>query len=467
LEGPAVTRTSIKQKGDRIMARGVLFIVIDCLRWDHVSAYGYPRPTTPTIDALAGEGTLWERAYATSSWTKPSVTSFLTGLYPSQHGAFEGVKRSRGDRPATTDSLQNVQATLAERFAAAGWNCGAFINNAQLGEFTRLNRGFSAYAPMAGKADRLIGIFLEWLEGNAGNPFFAYLHFLEAHWPYKPRRRHVEMFGGNRDTNCYRDFSATDYGLLRRAVSRGQAELSPDQLTQMVQMYDGAVRRLDGKLKVILAMLTELGLRDDTAIVVTADHGDEFLDHATLGHGHTLYDELTHVPLIAKIPGQTGGQRIATPVSQTDLAETLLAIGGVDGVDATRDLRTPATKPIFGELRTGRRYRQTIRDGRWKLHREYKFEPTNGEFDRSRSPRQMMADCPHTTVYRLFDMESDPGETRCLADDDGHGEVLRRMIDGLDQWWWGLECPDAHDSGGETVIDDQVVQRLHDLGYIE
>lgn len=113
--------------------RGILLIVVDCLRADHVSAYGYRRATTPTIDALAEKGTLWEQAYSTSSWTKPSVTSLLTGLYPSEHGVFLGVKRSRNRSSATTDSLRTDRLTMAELLRAHGWRCGAFINNAQLG----------------------------------------------------------------------------------------------------------------------------------------------------------------------------------------------------------------------------------------------------------------------------------------------------------------------------------------------
>ncbi|MCH7885826.1 MAG: sulfatase-like hydrolase/transferase, partial [Planctomycetes bacterium] len=230
-------------------------------------------------------------------------------MHPTGHGAFQGIKRSKGRTGAKTDILRASLPTLAERFAESGWRTGAFINNAQLGEFTGLNRGFGSYIPTAGKADRLIGIFLEWLEADLKRPAFAYLHFLEAHWPYKPRRRHVALFGGNRDTNYFKDYSARDYGRLRRAISHGEADLPDEHLKQMIQMYDGAIRRIDGKLKIILAMLTELGLRDDTAIIVTADHGDEFLEHGQIGHGQSLYNELTHVPLIAHIPQHAGSVR--------------------------------------------------------------------------------------------------------------------------------------------------------------
>lgn len=448
------------------MAQGIVLVVVDCLRSDHVSAYGYPRPTTPTIDALADGGILWERAFSTSSWTRPSVTSMMTGLYPSAHGVFEGLKRNKDRTTVTTDVLQTPGPTLAEVLSENGWRCGAFINNAQLGEFSRLNRGFASYLPAAGKADRLIGIFLEWLEADMDRPFFAYLHLLEAHWPYKPRRRHVAMFGGDRDTNFFRDYSAREFGELRRSISRGEAVLSDEQLEHMIQMYDGAVRRLDGKIKIILAMLKELGLYDKTAVLVTADHGEEFLDHGRIGHGQSLYDELTHVPLIASVPGERGGVRHEETVSLVDLPRTILSLGEVTGDMPGRNLLQPSCSQslAFGELRIGRRYQQSVRDDRWKLHRSYKFSPPDGEIPHGR-PKQWMEQYPFDVSHELYDTKSDPAEQRNLADDPEHGSVLREMTGHLDAWWPRVNASDTIDD--EVEIDATVVKRLHDLGYIE
>ncbi len=465
------------------MVRGILLIVIDCLRADHVSAYGYPRKTTPTIDALAENGVLWESAHSTSSWTKPSVTSILTGLYPSEHGSFEGVKRRRNHEAVTTDRLGNIPQTLSEQFTGAGWRCGAFINNAQLGEFAGLNRGFDTYIPNAGKADNLIGLFEKWLENAPETPSFGYLHFLEAHWPYKPRRRHVAMFGGDRDTNEFSPYSAREFGELRREVTRKQRTLDDAQMTQMIQMYDGAVRRLDGKVKLLKAILEKLGVSDEFAIVVTADHGEEFLDHVSIGHGHTLYDELTHVPLIAQIPGGPSGVRVDGPVSHVDLAGTLLGMAGIENQGASRNLLSAdqPPRPVFGELRMGRRYQQFARSARWKLHRTCKFEPTNGEIVRGESPRRLFASCAQNIELQLFDMLRDPMEQRNLANDAKYSGILKTHINDLDRWWSGIETPDGDVSlsggdgslsgegavAGEVEIDEKVIQRLYDLGYID
>ena len=453
-------------------------------------SYGYHRATTPTIDALAEDGVLWEQAHSLSSWTKPSVASMLTGLFPSEHGAYQGIKRSKG-RHTTTDILNSSRATLAETLSEAGWRCAAFINNAQLGEFTRLNRGFETYVPMAGKADHLIGMFREWLEADVQTPAFAYLHFLEAHWPYKPRRRHMKMFGGDRDANHFRDFSARDFGRMRRAIKHQEFVLPETHLEQMIQMYDAAIRRLDGKIKIILPTLKELGLREETALFITADHGEEFLEHGGIGHGQGLYEELTHVPLIAQVPGGPQGQRRTAPISQVDLAHTLMRVaevaGDLPGVDLLDEHANP--RPVCSELRIGHRYMQTIQSGHWKLHRRYKFDAAGeagrtrragqparcagqparcagGELDAGLTTRECADSVSHVLSHELYNLESDPREHTNLADDPAHAAVRKQLEAALDQWW-SATTSEQPPADSEIEIDAQVVERLRDLGYID
>ncbi|MFQ5461686.1 MAG: sulfatase [Phycisphaerae bacterium] len=451
------------------MIRNILLIVVDCLRADHVGCYGYDKPTTPTVDRLAGSGCLWQRAYSASSWTKPSVASLLTGLYPTQHGAFRGVKRSKISATSTTDAVRSTQPVLAESLSAGGWRCGAFINNAQLGSFTRLDRGFSAYAPSAGKADRLIGIFLEWLEANQDRPTFAYLHFLDTHWPYQPRRRHVAMFGGNRDTNMFRDYSARDYAKLRQAIANDGRTLSNQELEQMVQMYDGSIRRVDAKLRIILAMLTELGLRDETAIFITADHGEELLDHGQIGHGQSLHEELTHVPLIAHVPGGPAGIRHADPVSHVDLAHTIECLAGVDARLSGANLLDSSATPraACSELMIGRRYSQVMRSGVWSMHRRYKIEAKDGDLDARQTPRQWVTGHPHRLKCELYNTAKDPSEQVNRAKKSRYAETKATLAEQMDQWWEKIDAETQTGESSEVEIDALVVQRLRDLGYIE
>ncbi len=448
--------------------RLMLLIVIDCLRADHVSAYGYGRETTPTIDRLASRGVLWEQAFSTSSWTKPSVTSLLTGLYPTQHGAFVGIKRDRAQGRVTTDVLRSATPTLAEALSRAGWRCAAFINNAQLGTFTNLNRGFEVYRTGAGRADRIIESLKDWWSSDADRPAFAYLHFLEAHWPYKPRRRHVRAFGGDRDTNRYRDFRARDYARLRRAVSRREKTLSEEELADMIMMYDGAVRRLDGKIKSILSWLKDVGLEDETTLIVTADHGEEFLEHGKLGHGQSVHVELTHVPLVMTGPDVPAGRRMAAPVSLADVPRTLLSrvadpsdLPGADLLDGDRP------RPAFSEQRIRLRYMHSLRDARWSYLRTFRFDIEGDVLDDRRTAWEWVRDLPHERRERLFDRQADPRERHDLAGEAAYASVRDEREAVLDDWWAGIARETVTVPEEDVVLDPRVVQHLRDLGYLE
>lgn len=453
----------------RTQVRGIVLIVIDCLRADHVSGYGYSRATTPTLAKLAEHGMLWEKAFSASTCTRPAVTSLLTGLHPSRHGMFQTVRRDKHRTPSVTSCLRRDIPTLAEAFAATGWRCGAFLNNVQLEAFTRLDRGFDTYLATAGKADAQIRRFLGWLSEDSQRPFFAYLHFLEAHWPYKPRRRHVAMFGGDRDQNRFRDLSAKDFGKLRRAIHAGRSTLSPAELIDLELLYDGAVRRLDGKIKAMLRSLDELRLRKDTAIVVTADHGEEFMDHASIGHGHTLYEELTHVPLIAAVPGGPECVRIGTPVSLVNVPATLLSLAGVNhGLPGTdiMDGRI-AADAVVSELGGRHRFLQSIREHRWKLHRKYDFPKCDGPLDSASSPNQWLSMRPHRLQNELYDLATDPGEHNNLAGREDTQMELQRLTTKLDDWTQQGAIDSMEPGSDFTEIDERVVRRLRDLGYVD
>lgn len=451
------------------MTKHLLLIVIDCLRADHVSAMGYHRNTTPTLDELAVTGICWTNAHSVSSWTKPSVSSLLTGYYPRQHGAFRGLKRSKSRGRATSDVLSDRAITLAERLSTAGYRCGAFINNVQLDHHSGLSRGFSSYVADAGKADRLIESVTAWIGENPHDPWFAYLHFLEAHWPYKPRRRHMEMFGGNRDLNPFAGLSARDFGLMRKAIHRGQATYSAEDNEHLMVLYDAAVRRLDGKLRTILKSLRQLDVHNETAIFVTADHGEEFLDHGSIGHGHTLYEELTHVPLIASVPGNGGGVRIDEPVSHVDVVPTLLSLAGLESPSPERDLMDVhgERSPVVSELVIRNKITRTLICDRWKLHQKttvysHDSESTEaGESDCNMNPATSTQE-----TLSLFDLSCDPKETANLIDSDAGRVRAARLLARLEEW--SSQYQPLYDERDHQVeVDERVVQRLRDLGYVE
>lgn len=448
------------------MIKHILMIVIDCLRADHVSANGYARHTTPTIDELAASGICWTNAHSVSSWTKPSVTSLLTGYYPREHGATRGVKRGKLRARATSDTLSSQATTLAERLSSSGFRCGAFINNVQLDRHSGVDRGFCDYVANGGRADRLIASVENWIRKDPHAQWFAYMHFLEAHLPYKPRRRHVEMFGGNRDTNPLSALSAREFGQWRKSVHRGEATFTAQNRDDLMVLYDGAVRRLDGKLKAILKLLDRFGLDQETAIVVTSDHGEEFLDHGSFGHGHTLFEELTHVPLVARVPGAGAGVRVADPVSHVDVTPTLLRLAGVDTDSRGRDLIDPhgSRSPVVSELVVGDKTARTIIDGRWKLHRQTTAARMEGDEPDAAGPEGSPEAGP--VGLALFDLAEDPKEQVNLIETEAgriHADRLGRELAA----WSEQHHPLGGAPASDIELDDRVVQRLRDLGYVE
>jgi arylsulfatase A-like enzyme len=447
------------------MGRGIILVVVDCLRADHVSSYAYARETTPTLDEIAAAGTRWSNAYATSSWTRPCVTSLLTGLYPTAHGATEGIKRSKGRLEARTHVLNETTPTVAQRLSAGGWRCGAFLNNQQLGEFSRLSRGFDEYHPVLGKADAILEAARNWVASDPQRPFFLYLHFLEAHWPYKPRRRHVAQFGGDRDRNHFRDFSGRDYAVLGKQLARGERTLSTQELSDMVLMYDAAIRRLDGKIRDVREALAAIVGAEGLTMLATADHGEELLDHGRIGHGHSLFEELIRVPLIAGGAGVPHGVVIDAPVSMTGMPDAILEIAGL-GPQA-RLLRPGDDDAVYSELCIQHRLRQTCRVGRWKLHREIRFTPDDPRFDPAASFFDQRQRCSHAVHYELYDLADDPGERRDRAGDAACDDVQRGLLARLENWWSEQNAMAPTRAQTEVAVADPIVSQLRDLGYLE
>jgi arylsulfatase A-like enzyme len=268
----------------------------------------------------------------------------------------------------------------------------------------------------------------------------------------------MRMIGGDRDTNFFRDFSARDYGRLRRSISRGEVVLSQRHLEEMMQMYDGAVRRLDAKLRGLRRALKQMGLGDQTALFITADHGEEFLDHGDIGHGHSLHEEVIHVPLIGVVPGGTRGVRINRPVSHVDMADTLLAAAGIDVPGPSRNLLAPdgPARPVVSELRIGKRYIETLRLGKWKLHRRYALNDEGKAVD-DQPPR-----------CELYDLDTDPGEREDLAAMPTYADIVTRVGSELDAWRSAAVVPaGTADANHEVAIDDSVVHQLRALGYLD
>jgi arylsulfatase A-like enzyme len=455
----------------------LLLITIDTLRADHLGCYGYERPTSPVLDTFAREGVLFRRAYAQSSWTKPSTASLLTSHYPSMHQAtLERSKLSDAetllpevlrDHGYTTAVLSGNPWVTAEYGFDQGVDWFYSIYDERFARVTlfmttlkRVNkwvqsnpRGYNLVKRLVqgelsttARDEHLAGEAEKWLARGRDRPFFLYMHLMSPHHPYDPPPPFDRIF-----TRAPVDAPVTVYP-RKSYYFYEQGDPLPDaQRADMIGRYDGDILFADGVLGRLLATLRRLDLLDHTVVVVTADHGEEFYDHANWGHGHSLYDELLHVPLVMRYPaGLPAGKRIDEVVMAVDVMPTLLALAGVPppptlagrslvGLAAGHGLGAPVE--AYSELlyRYGNGW-TLVRDDRKLL------ETSVGD-DRRQS---------------LFDLAADPRETRNLLDGqrDGVAPWARRLAE-LRTW------AESHRvDAGEVHISDEMDRRLKALGYV-
>jgi arylsulfatase A-like enzyme len=315
----ALAFAACARPSERATARPNLVLVsIDTLRADHLGAYGYGRATSPSIDRLAREGVVFERAYSTSNWTLPAHVSMLTGLYPTRHGAHHPRRA-----PAAEVGL------LPEALGRRGYRSAAVVSTvAFLEKKYGLARGFEVYDdesafparfPEASRfvsSERVHARAVELLDelGDGGAPFFLFLHYFDVHADYVPPPPFDRMFAPGDGVRL--DLPESE------EPRRGHAE-------RLAALYDGEIRWVDSWIGRLLDELDRRDLAGRTLVVVTADHGEEFLEHGDWLHGRNLYDTSMRVPLVVRFPGGAhAGRRVTAPVSLVDLGATLLAAAG-------------------------------------------------------------------------------------------------------------------------------------------
>ena len=353
----------------------VVLICLDTVRADRLGCYGYrERPTTPALDALAARSVVFRNATAPAGWTKPSVPSFFTGLYPVQHGVYEGSARSRD--ALLSDVLPERVDTLAEAYREAGYETVAFVHNDQLRAGLGFEQGFELYDDNDGDAREIRTAALDWLDHRQRDaPFLMYLHLLDAHWPYDIPEAYASLYA---DADAAALFRGGDSRALRDAINDGAVALTPEQLATMGALYDGALRFLDDELRQLLDGLEQRGLADRTVIAVVADHGEEFLEHGRIGHGHGLWENLLRVPWILHVPGRPAAS-VEAEVNLVDLPATLLSASGVapppraGGVAFSESVdrlgKADRQTPTFAEHKSHDSYQQSLRVGSLKLVR--------------------------------------------------------------------------------------------------
>ncbi len=296
--------------------RNVLIFLIDTLRADKLRPYQpASRVESPALEALAAESVLFERAHSPENWTKPSVASLLSGLYPWQHRATDG------------DSvLPRTVRLLSERLREVGFVTAGFVANGYVSGKFGFRKGWSDWRNYVREGRRTKARFvaddvLAWLDRRpADRPFFLYVQTIDPHVPYIPPDRILKRY----DPEPYRGpVNFVRDRLLLEHVKVGKVRLGPRDRQRLEALYDAEISYHDEHFARILEGLRTRGLLERTLVVLTSDHGEEFFDHGSVGHGHSVYEELLHVPLLVRWPG-LAARRIATPVTLADVLPTVL-----------------------------------------------------------------------------------------------------------------------------------------------
>ncbi len=301
----------------------LILISLDTVRADHLGCYGYPLDTSPHLDAFAADAMRFDRAYTSDIWTLTSHMSMLTGLPPNVHR----VDKDRG--------LSYKAATLPLMLRGEGYSTYAVVDNcAWLHQDYGFNRGFDIYRPVEEPAPAKISQALQLMDEADGAPFFLFLHFYDAHsdWralPYESEPEDQELLAGwyqGSWQGCDEERAECASTLLQSMNVRG--EVLPDLEARFVaSLYDAGIRTLDRDLQVLWDGLERRGLLENSVVVITADHGEEFFEYGK--SLHTLHQQGTvQVPLIVRTPNTVGGQVTDALTSQLDIAPTLMGMLG-------------------------------------------------------------------------------------------------------------------------------------------
>jgi len=438
---------------------------MDSTRADHLSVYGYEKKTTPRLEEIAAEATLFRNAYANSDNSLQSHASMFTGLYPTAHGAHGRPGNDVG--LPLSPQVKTMATILAGRgYATFGIAANYFYLHPKFG----LGQGFRVYnlmriTPMFQNLNTymlrtlLRGVFgrvmdtremdrlqrpaaeinqdafalLDQAHNRRALPFLLTINYMDVHWPYIPPPPFDGLFPGR---------SVHFTMAYQRSLDPEKQPLSPGDRDHLFSQYDGSIASLDAEIGRLIQKLKDLGYYDNTLLMVTADHGEMLGEHGAIGHGGLPYQGLVHIPLLVRFPGQRHRRVVDTPVSLVDLLPTVLDLAGIpptvpmNGMSLTAAAGMRNRDVIVEYRKHGMAMTRAIISGRWKLIQHFK-DPA------------------------LYDIEADPGEDRNLYR-PGH-EAVGALMSRLAVWSKSVGTAGRP----ATPMDAETIRRLRSVGYVQ
>lgn len=443
--------------GDTTRARSdapnILLITVDTLRADHVGAWGYERNTSPSMDAFAAKSIVFERAYAPAPWTKPSVASLHTGLYPSAHT----IQRPRA-------ALPEEVVTIAEILQSEGWSTASVTSNSLLAERFGYGQGFDfydtgdaidhAYISTPGVTKTAKDFLADF--STSDKPFFLSVLYFDPHYDWLSHDKGFAAESAGR-----LDGGETIHEL--RDMAKEGAGLATAELALLRDRYDEEIRFTDDGIGDLLAELEKLGLAKNTVVLFTADHGEEFMEHGWLGHTRFLYDGMIHVPLAIFDPRTSAAppQRISQPVSTVSVTPTIVELAGLD-----------EGKYEFGERSLAPLVRGSKDFPFGLVFSEVNFKAAQEGNEEKEAHFKAVIDgttkfirVPGKPIFEAYDTSVDPQEQDNLMSGPEAG-ALRLKYNPHIANWTKTQVERAYEP--RTVIyTDQDLERMRDLGYLD
>ena len=451
------------QEGTRLVPgqmpdRNVILIVLDAFRADHQGMNGYTRQVTPRMDAFAGESLYFDRAYSTASWTVASMTSYLTSLYPTTH------RVDQGPGAPNFQILSPRFITLAESLRGRGYLTAGITSQPWFSKKLGLTAGFDdlhtvsdAVDPL--EAERLTDALIQWLEESREERFFLYAHYMGGHTPYNPPPPWKGKFTADLEVTdnieeIHRLFREENDFLAYVEVIKMAEEgrLTPEDAAYLMAEYDEKLLYTDHHLGRLLDRLEELGLMEESIVIITADHGEAFLEHGTVMHRNTPYNELLNVPLVISAPGLLPrGERISRVVDLTGIYPT---VHDLLGIDLPGPVQGESLLPAVDGKGRGYAFAQ---------HTDYGAEHKIVTGDWSAFFDHL--DAPPRELYHLT---TDPGERENLAGRSPEGErvmmkIAREVMGTLRE----AERLAMEEEAEKTTLDEELREKLKSLGYLQ
>jgi arylsulfatase A-like enzyme len=426
----------------------VVLISIDTWRADRMSLYGYDRPTTPFLEEFAKEAVVFDRFFHSGGGTLPSHMTMMTSLNPRTHFIHPGNQRV----------LEDERITLAEQLKDVGYTTAAFTDGGWMRGKFGFTQGFDSFDDGAGRFKRILPKAYEWLDEHSQEKFFLFLHTYDVHSEHKTKLPYscpggleltyvdpsVTTFDGCRHDKCATYLLTWINSQVKDEGAMASDFFEPEEIEYISSLYDGCINYVDEKIAEIVGVLKEKGVYDETLLIITSDHGEEFAEHGLFLHDQGGFEEYVWMPLIMRFPdGRYGGQRIEHWGALVDLMPTVLDFLHVPVNDHAQGSSLMPSIVEDRPVRHDVHFYDVLKVDNWKY-----FSSKKMLFDVAADPREVV------NIYDQHPEVVSMLETRVR-------DLIRIDIQAYDEFQAAITAPT-----GEVELSDEEKENLKALGYL-